>query len=518
MPVKVKRKSTKSMLRHLERTRVQLEQQLLESQMDALNFVDPRDAYRDEFGEEWDYVGGWGDPDENVEPFRNENELGMIRRRARRTVQRNPYAENFLINLTSFVVGKGHMYKVTPKTKKETPKEDLIQSLQEFIDELLKLNKWKKRQKEVYRRMHRDGEAIIRIFPQEDGMSHFRFVEPYELATPSRYSAIENYTFGIRTDEEDVETVEAYYINDEEVPYYEVQHRKLNVDMNVKRGLSTVWCILANLDRAQNLLRNMSTVVSIQAAIAMIRKHDTSATAVRSFAQNSASETWTSSTGEERRAKRFRPGTIIDSKKGTEYEFPSIGLDPSAPVEVLGAELRAIASCKSMPEYMVGSDSSNSNYSNTMVAESPAVRFFEGEQEDLIEADLDLIQTAIDHAIDRGRLSPEVKKLKIVVTAPKLVTRDPESVAKCDSIYMTARVKSPQTVQGELGLDSDEEFENWQKFQDQMVDDPMINPNAGMEEDNQDDASKSKPGTKSSKTKSSGRSSTKKTKSVKKAA
>lgn len=511
---KVKRKSTQRLRNDVERMRLQMEHDLLESQWDALNFVDPRDAYRDESGEEWDEVGGSGWHEENVEPFRNEHELGRIRRRARRTVERNPYAENFLINLVSFVVGKGHMYKVVPiKREGKQVAETLVESLQTFLKDLLKLNKWKKRQKEVYRRMHRDGECFLRIFPQEDGMSLFRFVEPHQVATPKSYTKQENYSYGIKTDPDDVETVEAYYVDEEEIPYYEMQHRKLNVDMNVKRGLSSIWCVLANLDRAQNLLRNMSTVVATQATIAMIRKHPNNAAAVKSFSNRNASDTlYNPGTGETRKFKKFRPATIIDAKVGTEYEFPSIGLNPAAPVEVLGAELRATASSKSMPEYMVGSDASNANYSSTMVAESPAVRFFEGEQEDMIEADLDLINAAIQHAIDSGVLRPEVlTDLQIVVTAPKLVTRDPESVAKTDQIYMQARVKSPQTVQGELSLDTDEEMENWRKFDDLMMEmGPVVNPAAGMEEDEEeDDSSGSKSTGTKSKSKKAGRTSSK---------
>lgn len=476
MPTKVRRQSNRKLQRNVERMRLRLEQELLEAQMDSLNFVDPRDAYRDETGEEWDEIGASGGYlDEQVEPFRNENELARIRRRARQTVQRNPYAENFLVNLVSFVVGKGHTYKVTP-LKDEEVSDDLINSYQEFIDDLLKMNKWKKRQKEIYRRMHRDGEAFIRIFPQEDGFCTFRFAEPYEVSTPKAFTGKKNYSYGIRTDVDDVETVEAYYVNEEEVPYYEMQHRKLNVDMNVKRGLSSIWCVLACLDRGLNLLRNMSTVVATQASIALIRKHDTTSGNVKSFVQNQASyQSYDRGTGETRNYKKLRPGTILDAKKGTEYEFPAVGLNPAAPVEVLGAECRAIASSKAMPEYMVGSDSSNSAYASTMISEAPAVRFFEGEQEDMIEADLDLIMAAVDHAIDVGRLRPEVKEqLKIVATPPTLVTRDPKAVAETDQIYMNARVKSPQTVQGELGLNTDEEMENWQQFDDTMYPDMAV--------------------------------------------
>jgi hypothetical protein len=66
------------------------------------------------------------------------------------------------------------------------------------------------------------------------------------------------------TDEKDVETVIAYYVDGEAVDPAEIQHRKANVDANVKRGIPTWWPVSSNLRRAEKLLRNMTTVAEIQ--------------------------------------------------------------------------------------------------------------------------------------------------------------------------------------------------------------------------------------------------------------
>ena len=53
----------------------------------------------------------------------------------------------------------------------------------------------------------------------------------------------------------------------------DVQHRRANVDFNVKRGIPLYTPVRKNLRRAERLLRNMSVVAEIQSAIALIRKH-----------------------------------------------------------------------------------------------------------------------------------------------------------------------------------------------------------------------------------------------------
>jgi len=454
-----------------------LERKLLEAQVNWLDtIVDPRDRYMDEVtGERWRPVGTFeGFSDEDSEPFTDEEELGVIRRKSRQICRRNSYAENLIVNLVSFTVGSGHKYCVEPKKsmRRNHTSKEYARKTQLYIDRLLKINKWQRRQQEICRRKHRDGECFIRIFPQENGYCFFRFVEPHEVTTPQRWAQDHSATFGIKTDPDDVETVEWYFINEEEVEPHEIQHRKTNVDMNCKRGLSSLYCVGQNLERGEKLLRNMSILVQTQSAIAMIRKHKKTSGAVKSFAtRNATIQSSNSVTGETRNFKKWRPGTILDSKDGVEHEFPSVGLNPSAPVAVLGAELRAVAASKALPEYMVGSDASNANYSSTMVAESPAVRFFEQEQAEQIEADLELIWTSIQVAIDAGLLPADLKRfVEINVEAPTLISRNIDEQSKADEVYMRNRVISPQTVAGKLGLDAGQEQRNWSEFDDSNPD------------------------------------------------
>src|SRR5690606_13481664 len=100
-----------------------------------------------------------------------------------------------------------------------------------------------------------------------------RFVEPDQVTTPAALAGDASASFGIQTEPDDVESVLGYYVDGELVDASDVEHRRANVDFNVKRGLPLYTPVRKNLRRAERLLRNMSIVAEIQSAIALIRKH-----------------------------------------------------------------------------------------------------------------------------------------------------------------------------------------------------------------------------------------------------
>jgi hypothetical protein len=113
------------------------------------------------------------------------------------------------------------------------------------------------------------------------------------------------------TDPNDVETVLAYYVDGQAIDAAEIQHRKANVDANVRRGLPLYFSVRKNLRRAEKLLRNMSVVAEIQSAIALIRKHHRSNRgAVEQFVAASADVNVTNSvTGQSAATARARSST-----------------------------------------------------------------------------------------------------------------------------------------------------------------------------------------------------------------
>jgi lambda family portal protein len=351
--------------------------------------------------------------------------LRELRAECRVLAASNEFAINGHENRISYLVGSGHTYRAEIR-KGSAADSGLAGQVQGVLDAFLRENKWQRRQQEIVRRLDRDGEAFLRYFVDRDGCTRVRFVEPDQILTPSARVGDPAASFGILTDAEDVETVLSYYVDGKAVDAAEIQHRKANVDGNVKRGIPLFFPVRKNLRRAEKLLRNMSVVAEIQSAIALIRKHQGGIrSGVQQFAASQVDVTLTqATTGRTTNFRRFGPGTILDAPGGIEYDFPAAGLDAANFVAVLQAELRAIASRLVMPEFMLTSDASNGNYASTMVAEGPAMRMFARLQADMVNDDLEVMWRVVRAAVDAGCLpGSALAEIEIQASPPSLAMR-----------------------------------------------------------------------------------------------
>jgi capsid protein len=441
-----------------------LENRLMEA-FDALwdDFVDPRDAFADSDGAWWLPVGGAaGSPTGWAGGPASEQHLQELRSQCRRLAMTNEFAINGHENRISYIVGPGHSYRATIR-KGMHASPDVSLAVQAVVDRFLEENRWQLRQQEIVRRMDRDGEVFLRLFVDHDGVTRVRFIEPEQVAAPSALATDPAASFGIQTDADDAETVLGYWVDGEFVDAHEVQHRRANVDFNVRRGLPLYTPVRKNLRRAEKLLRNMSIVAEIQSAIALIRKHPgASRGGVEQFVADGADATVSGSlTGRTRHLSQYGPGTILDAPAGLEYDFPAQGLDASSFIAVLQAELRAIAARLVMPEFMFTSDASNANYSSTLVAEGPAMKMFERLQAGMIEQDRAVMWRVVDNAVAAGTLPHNVRDLvDIQIIPPSLHVRDQLKQAQVDRIAFDNGVLSPQTWSQHLGLDYDQEQKN----------------------------------------------------------
>lgn len=422
------------------------------------NFVDPREPFHDD-GTRWIAAGtatGGG------QSCLSEVQLRDLRQECRALAQSNEFAINGHENRISYLVGPGHTYRATMR-KGATAAAELPGQVQSLLDEFLRTSRWQRRQQEIVRRWDRDGEVFLRFFVAGDGMTQVRFVEPDQVATPPHLASDSSASLGVQTEPDDVEEVVAYWIDGAAVPAGEIQHRKGQVDANVKRGLPLFFPVRKNLRRAEKLLRNMSVVAEIQSAIALIRKHRSGVkSGVQQFVAAAADATIAaSSTGKSLSVQRFGPGTILDAHGGMEYDFPAAGLDAGTYVTVLQAELRAIASRLVMPEFMLTSDASNANYASTMVAEGPAMRMFARLQAELVSDDLAVMWRVVTGAVHAGRLPPEsLTAVEIQAVPPSLSTRDLHRESQVFAIEHERGILSPQTWSQLRGLDYDQEQEN----------------------------------------------------------
>ncbi len=427
------------------------------------NFVDPREAYSDD-GEQWTSLGSEAAGNRGALPFATEPELCDIRRQCRALAVENEFAINGHENRISFIVGSGHIYRATAK-KEAAAGPSLAAEAQTVLDEFITENCWHRRQQEIIRRYDRDGEVFLRFFVDARGVTRVRFVEPGQVATPRELAADPAASFGIQTDPDDVELPLAYYIDGAPVDAGQIQHRKANVDANVKRGLPLFYPVRKNLRRAEKILRNMSVVAEIQSAIALVRRHQASTrSGVQQFAAAQTDVRVTSAaTGQTTNFRRFAPGTILDSHGGIEYDFPAQSIDAANFVAILQAELRAIASRLVMPEFMLTSDASNANYASTMVAEGPAVRMFSRLQAEVVQDDLAVMRRVLAAAASAGRLPPDIlAAIEVQAAPPSLAVRDQLKETQSFRIQHQSGILSPQTWSQRAGLDYDQEQTNWQ--------------------------------------------------------
>ncbi len=432
-----------------------LERHLAEA-FDALwdNFVDPAEALTDSDGMRWQPLGNGG-CGFAAGPFENETQLADIRRQCRVLALENEFAINAHENRINFIVGTGHRYRAAAK-RGANPPAVLVADVQAVVDDFCRRNRWYQRQEEIVRRRDRDGECFLRLFTAADGAVEVRFIEPDQVATPPKYAGLPEHSLGIVTRPHDVETVEGYYVDGLLVPAREVQHRKLGVDANVKRGLPLFYPVRKNLRRAEKLLRNMSVVAEVQSAIAIIRKHaSATAAGIGQFVADTADASMTNpATGRTSHFRHFGPGTILDASGGIDYEFPAAGIDAGRYVTVLQAELRAIAARLVMPEFMLTSDASNANYSSTMVAEGPAVRMFERLQHELVVDDLEVFCRVLHAAISAGRLPPEAASdVELTAVPPTLAVRDRLRDAQADQILVRNGAMSTEVLALRHGLE-----------------------------------------------------------------
>jgi capsid protein len=423
------------------------------------SFVDRDDAFFDSDGTRWFCLGGEMTPGGTAGVVFDQTQLAELRGQCRALAAGNAFAINGHENRISYIVGSGHTYRVLAKQGGQAG-DPILAEVQAVLDEFVRVNKWHKRQQEIVRRKDRDGECFLRLFNVPDGTIRLRFVEPGQVATPPEQSGDPSAALGIQTDPDDVETVRGYWIDGRLIDAAEIQHRKANVDANVRRGLPLYFPVRKNLRRAEKLLRNMSAVAEIQSAIALIRKHQaTSGAALDQFVQNQADVTAVSPvTGRTSNFRRYAPGTILDAMAGTDYEFPASAIDATRYVAVLQAELRAIAARLVMPEFMFTSDASNANYSSTMVSEGPAVKMFDRLQQDMIEDDLELLLRVVGRAVEAGRLPADAPEaIDIHAIAPTLAVQDRLRDAQADQILLRNGAMSAATMAMRHGLDPSQE-------------------------------------------------------------
>lgn len=445
---------------------------------------------------------------ELVQVYLSEHGLRNIRDLCRRTASANEFCIAGGDNRVAYVVGDGMKFRMVPR--KDIPErykrlaEKLAIRTQAVVDDFVQANDWDNKQQELVKTCDDDGEAFLRFFPQLDGVTLIRDVEPEHVKTPNGKED-QNEGFGIITHPDDIMTRLGYWIWDDPdappqqpTPAKDVLHLKLNTKSNVKRGLPTWWPVLTNLDRANVLQETMTTLVRIRASIALVRKHKNFSKAAvdTAMADNHDTRITNNATGRTDNYSRYRPGTILDAPADSAYEFPSINSSIAEAEISLKCELRSIAARLIMPEWMLTANAADMGaYTSSMVAESPSVKNFKRLQSfykryfgvgkySRRQQTRGVIWRAIDGAIDVGRLPAIVRHLLEVATvAPTVEVRNRAEEATRDQTYVTMGAKSIQRVCEEQEMDYDQTMREIEEHEERMGSSQQLNP-LGMPDEN----------------------------------
>jgi hypothetical protein len=485
---------------------------LRESWYADAEYVDPRLWHTDDYGNPlhgWMPGGNIHDREDGIDRpfFETEDELNAIRARARWICGANGIGVGILEKLTNYVIGTGFTFKFLPD---ELGMEGLAETCQKWVDLFARQNRWHgDADREGFARSRRDGDTFYALYAMPDGTTQLRFIEPEQIVEPpeslkpdldERYADGNptSWKFGVHTSESDHQRVFGYFVQWSQSPAdYEylpadmVVHQKVNVDRNIKRGLSDFYPVFDPIDEAHRLRKNTSEGSITQAAIAYIVEaaegvtRDTAQAAT--FAR--ADYTGTVRTSQSQRSytvKKIQPNTVLTTPHGQQYKPGPLGAE-RAPnfIEVLQSDLRWVGQRWDMPEYMISGDASNANYASTMVAESPWVKACVAKQHAMKSVFEEIMWRVIGNAIKSGAFEPfgfwkmdataleqMRRKLTLDIEPPTVEVREKTAETDRNEKLHKAKVISLKTWSAREDVDFDDEQEQI-KTEPQPVD-PMV--------------------------------------------
>lgn len=359
----------------------------------------------------------------------------------------DPSAKGLIDTMVNFVVGKdAHIIPVDERDE-----------VDEYWKLFCKTNDFDMRMKELVKRCFRDGESFLRFFRPKTklGTQLIRFVDPDQIVdTQGRYS------FGIETARNDVETIIKYYLKKGRgVLARDMVHTKINVDSNVKRGMSFLVGIAKYIVKYSSWLDDRIMLNKVRSMFNMIVKvTGISPVAFSEKFANVTSKTIGSGTAKKQMPK---PGSVLVATPGVEYKYENLNIH----AQDTGKDGRLIelqvAKGTNLTEYVVRADSSNSNYSSTMVSESPMVRNFQAWQDGFEKPMKIIFAKVIEYGI-KTRQIPRDSNTECTVNFAGLIHRDIDKETAAYVLQIINGIVSKRTISETLGY-------NWEEEQIQII-------------------------------------------------
>lgn len=410
----------------------------------------------------------------NLQTIRTLTELNRVRHLSRYLYERNPNAAGGIAGMGRYVVGCGSAQTVQgTEPDKEAPAR-LAKAVTKLLDAFKLAAQWQTVEREIYRRYLTDGETFIRLTPMDDGVTALTFIEPDQIVPPSGESHDGPWSWGIQTDPDRPGVPVAYNVRDyventeTRVPSQFIFHLKRGSNLNQKRGLPALTSCIDELQGGHKLRHASREGEKVRASIAYVRQHaQAPVSAIQSLQSDLASGTFDRSTPngtQEVTYQAIEPGSVQDIPEGLEYQPPPPSPNSAAASESIKLSLEAVAAALEAPYWLISGDSTASSYASSLTAESPFIKLVEGEQSVLstyVDAVLTaVIEIAAEQEVD-GVPDDVLERIDLHVNYTVPVVRAKLEEANRNKILREMKVKSPQTIAAEEGLDWDKEQANF---------------------------------------------------------
>lgn len=404
-------------------------------------------------------------------------QLRQIREQAKTIYAYNEFAQAVVQIFQDYCVGEGFKYKVTPT--KDNVSSKMVEQAQELIDLCCEKHNMQSMEWEFIYRLIVEGEACCRHFENSDGTLDFRWVEN-DLILPPSDTQDPTMSFGLACREDDLHDVYGFYICDKLsdtgvsfipnlVDVDEITYMKVGTYSNSKRGNTLFFPVFQNFMNAESVLNAMISLAISRSKISMIRKVENAAPegVDALLAKTTNIEVTNPSLGQKTLNIETLPNSsVLTSSNNIDYEFPNPSLEAGETEITLLANLRAIASNFGISETHLTQKLESGSYASHLVQESPSFRTFSLFQKRVgdffasrrTKPYQSLLWKQITYGVRKGILpSNAISDLRIVPTAPSLLTREPLHEAQTNKIYWDMGIKSSNTIAAEQGMEYEEQ-------------------------------------------------------------
>lgn len=372
---------------------------------------------------DWMITGG------NPNGTYTEQQLLNQRQQARKH-ERQPAGRNIKQTMQDFIIG----------TSASIDAEDESPEVQEYWDAWAERNDFDLTAKEIVNRVIRDGEMFNRWFPPKEtkGDIQMRFVNPAEIKPGTNAKP----THGIEVNPDDYKDIISYHrshtapvpsatIRTETIPAAEMDHVKIGVDSDVKRGVTFYVGIGQYMTDYNQWIRDRIKLNRIRSIFNVIGEPTSGATAISDMKAKMPDVSYGApTTGKDTQKQAVRSGSMLFTK-GIKWTLQSLKINAADTKDDGRAIQLMIALGTNIPEYITRADASNANYASSMVAESPFVRAMQSWQHFFKLYFKKVYRRVMTDAIERG-LVP-AKSTKTTITFDAATQMDVEKPEKIDT-------------------------------------------------------------------------------------